>query len=182
MLENINTEELLGQSAYRILLNALSFPSKFHELTPDISLLALFSSLIDRHSDVFVEDDVLSEHELRLLGAKIGPETSASFLLLKGENPTQKKWLPKRGSLVDPHMGATVFICFSETTLNSIEYHCQGPGIKGEQVVFYPVETQSWIEQRESWVTELPMGVDVVFVWPRQIIALPRYVKLNQAN
>jgi len=173
------SQEHAQQELFRKLMHAMSYPGSIASLPENDGLLTLVACLADRHASLCAENDLLCAAQLRLLGAQSAPQEHASFLLLDGDKEDPKTCKPKRGSLIDPHEGATVFLNFEYAQDKQADFRLSGPGIKESLTVSLPAAIKPWLVERNAWVSDLPMGVDIVVVFNHFILALPRTTQIT---
>lgn len=92
----------------------------------------------------------------------------------------------KKGTLVNPHQSATIFIVVDgispeRTPESELELELKGPGIETINHVFFSGMSGIWIDERQKANEEYPLGVEMVFVTEKgDLLCLPRTTKVER--
>jgi len=194
-------------NVYRKLVRAFSYPGELvdicaNRLITDYEqgfqwgLQLLGVTLLDKEVKTYFDkgEDFLQIHQRTFCDQS--PPEEADFLFFTdaqnldhGRESLQKA---QRGSLIDPHKGATAIIhcpdlnlytqIASENSGTSI-LEMKGPGIKTTQQLIIPMDKLHqlwWIDIREDLCSEFPMGIDLIlFDNQCHVIAIPRTTKVS---
>jgi len=203
------------QSVYRLVLKAFSYPGRVQDIGKqslgiDVPLvfgkpaMAVALTLLDGETSVHVEgtDEAMIA---RLTGCKVVAPELASFLFcLSDGNLCQVLEQATTGTLIDPHLGATVvvevFALASDASALPLEAEnirhlvFRGPGVERENHLFIaeykePVCSDpycskfQWLEVREARNAEFPLGIDLILVdKDGRLAALPRTSNVVRAE
>ncbi|MBN2221970.1 MAG: phosphonate C-P lyase system protein PhnH [Vallitaleaceae bacterium] len=185
--------------AYRKLVHACSYPgekvslteySKKNELHFGLSdALVLFAyMLLDAEVNFSVVGEGSNEitHQLmNLTYSKRADYYEADFILItKDAQETEVEDAlskVKVGSLVDPHLSATV-IYEIDSLDEGIPYEIKGPGIKDCHTIHLQTSVE-WNRIRKEKNKEFPLGIDLYFIDKKnQLLALPRTIQVIQGG
>lgn len=150
-----------------------------------VSML-LMSVLLDAEVKFYVESNEkdLKEQISRLTYSTYAKIYEADYIFVCMDNREQLRRIiseAKRGTLSDPHEGATIIIEV-ENISNNETLILTGPGIKEKAYLSVPLSS-SWIEARDEANKEFPMGVDIIFAdRNNNLAALPRTTKIERRN
>jgi len=170
------------QAVHRALVKAFSFPGTAVSIAgpalraPDRrlpgALAAVALTLLDAETTCWFADPVLSD----LTGSPGRPQGEAAFVFLAFPDEwTQAFVTARRGTLADPHLGATLVGWTSDTGPWQV-WKASGPGI--ETPVDLGLPTGTWVAARNLACGEFPLGVDLVWVRGESVVALPRTTRL----
>ena len=178
------------QAVHRSLVRAFSYPGipvsvkdpssrvPGSSLPPALAVVAL--TLLDAETSYFGEGaEVLGE----LTGAGSVPLGEAQFVFATAWDEglwSQSLSAAGRGTLADPHRGATV-VAFASAQEPGRVWSATGPGIEKPLRVFLP-GTGAWVAVRAQACREFPLGVDLLWVQESAVVALPRTTKLTPAE
>ncbi len=184
------------QRVFRKLLAATASPGTVVELADEAELLDLELPLnkgVVLVALVLLDAETtfcLSPHDSTGTRAKAisqmtysrqAPRGEADFLFTLGtEGAAQAIVDAKAGSLVDPHLGATIVVEV-EFLREGGPLELSGPGIEASSRLEVGLDP-SWIAARASKNLEFPLGVDLIFVDRSfRIAALPRTTRVREA-
>lgn len=189
---NQRNQGAVVQATFRALLTAMSRPgtivslTDFHALHYGFSLLPgsqlLLMTLLDAEVTFGVEsDDSRLVDQLARLTYSQPLDCNAADYVLVGLHQYDRLFQiitnAKRGTLSNPHLGATIIIEV-ESLSNDDDLILRGPGIQTQEylgVVSTFPSSSTWIQARQIANQEFPLGVDLIFVdQQHQIAALPR--------
>ena len=174
------------QAVHRALVKAFSFPGRpvgvegpssrcpDCGLPPALGALAL--TLLDPETSFF---HPRSEGIAELTGARKRPLGEAAFLLVSEWD--EGEWAAafhggQRGTLADPHRGATV-VAWAPATTATTRWLASGPGIEAPFVLTLPGDGR-WVVARNAACVEFPLGVDLIWARDDAVVALPRTTRL----
>ncbi|KKI91078.1 hypothetical protein WQ54_16870 [Bacillus sp. SA1-12] len=190
------------QSIFRKLLDCMARPGKIDRISEEIasilelegfykSLQGIAYTLIDRE----VNFHILADHSETITKtmewktySKNSSIDAADYVFInhpkKVENISECMQELKKGTLSDPHDGATVVLCVKEITANkepsSLKLTMRGPGIETSSVVYIKGLCSKWIEERNRAASEFPLGIDLILTTNSgDIMALPRTTLLE---
>ena len=179
----------LQQQNYRAVLDAMSRPGRYQTLSIDRgdddhnepALIALLASLLDQTVSLADPDKLISQEHMLLLQAQFDQPEQADFILCRGtERPN---FQPKLGTLPSPEHSATIVILLEKIARSN--EHCeltlqiQGPGIDGIELSGITGLNEQWLSARAQWVSNFPLGVDLILVDDSGLVALPRTSKVE---
>lgn len=180
-----------SQAIHRALVRAFSYPgipvsfkdeaarAPVHGLPQPLTALGL--TLLDPETSFYGEGvEILGE----LTGGKRRGASEAAFVFLTEWD--EEKWArafhdAARGTLADPHWGATV-VAWAPHETPGRAWTATGPGIEKPLTLFLP-GYGTWVNARAEACQEFPLGVD--WLWLREdssVIALPRTTRLVPAE
>jgi len=182
------------QKVFRKVLAATADPGSIADLSGEVELLDLdlplnkgmllvALALLDAETTFFVAaaDSEASERTIsQMTYAKTAGPAEADFVFAFGTGGATKAISSaKAGSLVDPHLGATVVL-----EVESLEAGgplvLSGPGIESKARLRVGLDP-GWIAARAAKNVEFPLGVDLVLVDRRfRLAALPRTTLIRE--
>lgn len=162
------------QHAYRQLMQAFANPGQLETLSDEAALLTL-ATLLDGATSLADVHGLISTLDWARLETVSAIAETAHFVLADGaQAPT---FTPGIGTLESPEEGATLLL--SVASLNSgSSYTLSGPGVDGSRNVAVRGLNPAWLASRESWNAAFPMGVDIVLLAGKQVMALPRTTRI----
>ena len=161
---------------FRAIMNTMSRPGKASFLhdpdTQTYKYLAVLACLLD--SEVTLSDpfNLLSPTDWKLLQSTDTTVSSADFILCPGTEIIKSE--PKLGCLESPENSATLILCVNSICRGDLSLTLEGPGIKHSTKCNISGLNPQWLEQRQAWVSEFPMGVDMILVDTSGVMAIPR--------
>jgi len=173
------------QAVHRALVKAFSFPGTPVSIGGPASrspgglpstLGAVALTLLDAETSFFhSEPRLLTE----LTGARRRPDDEAAFLVVSEWD--EGAWTAAfrrahRGTLADPHRGASVVAWAPESAPGSV-WTASGPGIETPIALTLP-GTDAWVAARNEACVEFPLGVDLIWARVDSVVALPRTTRL----
>ena len=169
------------QQLFRNMLNAMSYPGRCYPIPtrPQTghSVLSVLASFLDVHVSLADPDQILDKEDWSMLQMQSSSTEQADYIVCDGRLGC--RFEPKLGSLKHPEQSATLFLLVAQLNAGEQKLELTGPGIlTKEYLTLHGLEPQ-WLEKREEWVMDFPMGVDVFFVDNTQISALPRTTKIK---
>ncbi len=191
------------QQTYRAMVRTMAFPGTTVDLSPTatriepvppVNAVLMLLSMVLVDSEVsFTIDSANSGSDGRIIsevtGGRMRPPAEAAFLFVTNDavNPIETIRAASVGTLVDPHLGATI-LCEVDyltdpsgggTTFDRDSITLSGPGIESTRrlVGTWPAE---WIAERNRKNVEYPLGVDLFLVDRRgHMAALPRTTQVE---
>lgn len=165
------------QHAYRQLMQAFANPGQIETLSEDALLLTL-ATLLDGATSLADVHGLISALDLaRLETVNDAPET-AHFILADGTQVPE--FSPCLGTLESPEGGATLLLTVAAFN-HGASYTFSGPGVDGARNITVQGLNPAWLDSRESWNAAFPMGVDIVLLAGKQVMALPRTTRIKGA-
>lgn len=192
----------LTQLNFRAILEAMARPGTCQGLLlgeraiesgarTEEAYIALLAALLDNSVTLSDPQALVSEDDLALLQASITSIDQADFIMCKGEFPAEfsantsnasQRLIPKLGTLPSPDLSATIVIRVHQLGYqqsDALNVQLSGPGINGQiQCSLDGLDTE-WLAARQTWVSSFPLGVDMLLVDDKQVMALPRTTKLE---
>jgi alpha-D-ribose 1-methylphosphonate 5-triphosphate synthase subunit PhnH len=171
------TQQLL----FRGLLNAMSRPGSqsdiFSLLEEGPVELAVLAVLVDAEVSLADPHQLLRENDWPLLQAAKRSPDKADYILCNGN--VAPDFSPKLGTLTSPEQSATLIISVAELNEGSTHLKLSGPGISGATTLSVDGLSLAWLQAREDWICDFPLGVDLILVAARQLVAIPRTTKVE---
>jgi alpha-D-ribose 1-methylphosphonate 5-triphosphate synthase subunit PhnH len=171
----------IQQQNYRVLLEAMARPGSVQTLlgldenpTAEVAVLA---TLLDASVTLCDCDGLLSDSDLSLLQTGLADPEQADYLLCSGRRVPGFE--PKLGTLPSPEQSATLLIRVTALDKGELRLDLAGPGIKGGQECSVAGLDPQWLARREDWVCGFPLGVDLILVDEKQVLALPRTTRVE---
>jgi phosphonate C-P lyase system protein PhnH len=172
-----------SQAVHRALVLAFSFPGTPVPVEPALRtgdlglppvLAAVALTLLDPETSYSSE---LPSPLTEVTGAKRRPGSEAAFLLVPvpGDPWGTAFATARRGTLADPHLGATV-VAFAPADGALTLWRASGPGLEHPVDLALPAGT--WVEKRNAACVEFPLGVDLIWAQDDAVVALPRTTRL----
>jgi alpha-D-ribose 1-methylphosphonate 5-triphosphate synthase subunit PhnH len=167
----------MQQQTFRGLLDAFSYPGRITACTDDSApaWLAILSALVDGEVTLSDPQQLLSAGMWPRLEARRAVPETADFILLEGD--AAPELLPCLGTLEAPEAGATLLICVASLHGDEPGELClqlSGPGIRQPLTIGVDGLHPAWIEARNEWVSNFPLGVEIVLCDAHRFVALPR--------
>lgn len=167
------------QQLFRSLLDAFSYPGHIQTCAAESSL-ALLSALLDGQTTLSDPQDLLPESIWPKLEAQRVPYELAAFILLDGSRAPEM--VPSLGTLEEPEGGATLLLrvaSLHEDSAGALRLRLSGPGIRQQVTISVDGLHQDWINARNDWVSNFPLGVELVLCDAQRFVALPRTTKIE---
>lgn len=183
-----------AQRCFRKLLAALSYPGRAQDLRGLLSIApeplypttaALCLALLDVETIVWLDGSLDTPDVRQFLsfhcGCKIAAHPGeAAFALLDGTTAAPRLQTLHPGTPEYPDRAATALIQVAATTGGESAI-ASGPGIAETQdIEIAGLEPEFWA-RRATVNAAFPTGVDIVFVDARQIVGLPRAIRVEGA-
>ncbi len=152
-------------------------------LNKGILLVAL--ALLDAETSfAVVSDDTAAQSDAisHMTYAKAAEQGQADFVFVMGGTAAAEAIARARsGSLVDPHLGATLVI-EARSLGEDGRLLLSGPGIESTARLKVDMEG-GWVAARAAKNVEFPLGVDLILVDPRfRLAALPRTTVVREED
>ena len=183
------------QQVYRKVLNAMARPGVIEDISEasqkiDLAwgvykgTLALMHMLLDTevsYKMISKEEKAITQlvNQLTYAKATTTEEADYIFILEDASKDQIEEALAKAkiGSLIDPHISATVLM-ESPVITNEEKLLLKGPGIEKEHYLEVQI-SGDWVDWREKKNKEYPLGIDMIFVDSKSHIAcLPRTTQI----
>ena len=190
-MKNLETVHFM-QESYRNILNSMSRPSKvttLDEISSPLNfnfgsfiIMRVFLDTETKFHIVCENIDMNSEKIEMLTKASEGIVEESDFIFISLE---KQSILPliinesRKGTLIDPHLGATI-VCEVEEVFLGKRFRVSGAGINGEEVVSLPI-SEFWVNERANAISDYPRGIDLIFVDKSgRILSIPRTTKISK--
>jgi alpha-D-ribose 1-methylphosphonate 5-triphosphate synthase subunit PhnH len=165
------------QRAFRRILDAFSYPGRISELETQAAhvLPLVLATLADPATTLADPCELVDAADRQRLGAKSASADRAQFVVMPGtEVPAVELAC---GTLDSPENGATLVLVADEIK-QARGLALSGPGIQsGISLQVSGVDPQWWT-LRKRWNSAFPLGVDMVLLDGRSVVALPRTIKV----
>jgi alpha-D-ribose 1-methylphosphonate 5-triphosphate synthase subunit PhnH len=185
------------QAVYRQLLDCMARPCSIGDIAGPAARIAALPGLGGGLAAIAV---TLLDVEVRFAVAGTGgaamaaqlqaltfsrpcPPTEADFVFASGEDAPAATSAARRGTLEQPHTGATVLIGVEAIGGAGRELRLAGPGIRASSRVSVRGLPAEFVAARAEAVAEYPLGVDVVLATPSgRLLALPRSIQVEMGG
>jgi alpha-D-ribose 1-methylphosphonate 5-triphosphate synthase subunit PhnH len=177
------------QNVYRRMLDAIARPGKVAALPrldicppPGLSAYAsgLAFTLLDAETTfaVLPANEAWQDYLAVNTGARTAAPADAEFIILAGDEYGPQITAARRGDLLAPERGATIFAlvgAIDTATGGDLRLTLAGPGVDGRKTVFVTGLSVANLENILSLNQEYPLGVDC-FLTDRhgRLVAMPR--------
>ena len=166
------------QHIFRQLMRAFSYPGRIETLATSgtHALTLTLAALIDRGSSLADPQNLLDDLTRQRLQTPLTVAERAHFVVADGTRPPA--FTPALGSLESPEHGATIVLTVVALGAGT-DCRLEGPGIAGSQSLAVTGLEPSWLEQRRSWNSAFPLGVDMILLDTIHAVALPRTTRIT---
>lgn len=168
------------QCIFRELLEAFSRPGKVCGLSRRIegtnAQRAVLATLMDGETTLADPHHRIAAADWPLLQARRCAVESARYVVADGGRAPD--FQPAMGSLESPELGATLLIAVATLGDGPLAMELAGPGIDNRRTVRLDGLHVGWLERRTEWVAAFPLGVDLLFIDSKRIVALPRTTRV----
>lgn len=169
------------QTYFRILLEAMSRPGSTQALsiTPKASptALAVLATLLDGAVSLADPHGLLGEQDWAMLQTQHKPAVEAEYLICKGA--IAPDFTPLLGTLQSPEQSATIVLMVESLSQGDSRLKLSGAGINGTRECSLQGLHPEWLSSREEWVCSFPLGVDLILVDEKEVMAIPRTSKVE---
>ncbi|MCL2046035.1 MAG: phosphonate C-P lyase system protein PhnH [Oscillospiraceae bacterium] len=179
---------LSAQSIFRETMNAFAHPLRIYNIKEAASknpltqgqnaiLMELSGIFLDNCVGFYVHDNVQLSAQLKELTYAIPCAIEiADFVIMENPNEFDRWEEISQGTLVDPHLGATVIIRIPQI-VGDVAITAQGPGINGQESFLISHDVAKCIFSVRQLEIEYPKGIDLLFASQQgDICALGRHV------
>ncbi|EEA00996.1 phosphonate C-P lyase system protein PhnH [Burkholderia sp. H160] len=168
---------LVQQRAFRRILDAFSYPGRICELETQAAhvLPLMLATLADPATTLADPCGLVGAADRQRLGAKSASADLAQFVVMPGSQLPAVE--PASGTLDSPESGATLVLVADEIKQGG-GLVLSGPGIQGSVSLQVSGVDPQWWKLRKQWNSGFPLGVDVVLLDERSVVALPRTIKI----
>ena len=163
------------QRNYRAILNAFARPGQRQTIDyagKESAVLAVLATLLDKEVSLADPDSLIAQQEWPLLQAQRTATADADFIVCRGNQAVD--FCPQLGTLTSPEKSATLIIVIESLVSGEQPLTLTGPGVETSETCALQGLHPSWLAQRKQWIASFPMGVDLLLVDERQLLALPR--------
>jgi len=187
---------LAAQRIFKAVMNAFAHPMQKYSIAEhmggnpmtkgdDAVIKDLCCTFLDNTVSYYVHDKDTSGVEK--LGADIRDLTyarpaqleDAGFVIVQDMDSFAQWDVVYRGTLVDPHKGATVIVGTTQLD-GGVAVTAVGPGINGATTLLIDSGIAACLRKVAQLDIELPMGFDLLFVTQQgDLFAVPRYVSVH---
>jgi len=180
------------QKIFRILVESSSFPGKVLSIKPygdsldydticPKPLLALCLALLDGETSFNCSNELWEKDVSLFTNCSSHILESSDFVLLEEEEFTSSNLADvRKGTLIDPHLGATL-IWTVKSVLQGDSYYLSGPGIEKEKEVKLDLPS-GWLAVRNNMNKEFPLGTDLILLDHQgNLLVLPRSTRVRSS-
>jgi alpha-D-ribose 1-methylphosphonate 5-triphosphate synthase subunit PhnH len=169
------------QTHFRLLLEAMSRPGSVQTLsiTPQAgpTALAVLATLLDGTVSLADPNGLLCNQDWAMLQTQRKPATEAEYLICDGA--VAPSFTPLLGTLESPEQSATIVITVESLSQGETDLRLSGAGIAGNRECSIKGLHPDWLGSREDWVCSFPLGVDLILVDEKEVMAIPRTSKIE---
>lgn len=187
--------DVVQQQIFRQLLSCISFPGTIADLSNYLqgsnALIGVLATLLDNTVTLHDAHGLIEHGDTRSVGANayrrfisspIVPVSEARFIIADGAIPADADIVPNLGTLDSPEFGATVILQGEEIGSGELTLNLSGPGIssknqKPNQLLVKGFH-QDWFIRRQQWVSDFPLGIDMVLVDNTKVVMIPRTTRV----
>lgn len=170
---------VVQQQAYRQIMHACSRPGEICRLQHDALLLTL-ATLLDGATTLADPCGLVSGLDMARLETSMVEPERAQFVLARGD-VDGPAFSPCLGTLESPESGATVLLHVAALD-QGVKLHLGGPGIVDTREIAVQGMNPAWLAARREWNSAFPMGVDMLLLAGRQLMALPRTTRIEEID
>lgn len=167
------------QTVFRQLMRAFSFPGRIQTLTEGEALTQTLATLVDREATLADPQNQLDALTLKRLQARMTAPELAQFIVADGSVPPLFE--PCLGTLESPEGGATILLWVTALG-EGAHWQFTGPGIAITQALAITGLDPAWLEHRQVWNEGFPLGVDLILIDSKSVVALPRTTRTHCAT
>jgi alpha-D-ribose 1-methylphosphonate 5-triphosphate synthase subunit PhnH len=164
-----------------MLLEAMSRPGTTQALsiTPKAgpTALAVLATLLDGAVSLADPHGLLGEQEWAMLQTKQKPANEAEYLICDGS--IAPNFTPLLGTLQSPEQSATIVVTVESLNQGDCRLKLSGAGIASSKECSIQGLDPEWLSSREEWVCSFPLGVDLILVDEKEVMAIPRTSKVE---
>lgn len=169
------------QRIFRELVEAFSRPGEVRDLTRWIdgasALRAVLATLMDGEVTLADPHRLIAAPDWPLLQVRPSAPEAARYVAADGRRAPD--FHPALGSLESPEFGATVLIAVARLGEGSLIMNLEGPGVNGRRELRVEGLRADWLLRRADWVSDFPLGVDLLVCDAERIVALPRTTRIH---
>ncbi|KYC37209.1 carbon-phosphorus lyase subunit PhnH [Scytonema hofmannii PCC 7110] len=174
------------QKIFRNLLNCMSLPGEIADISQHLgkssALVGLLATLLDRSVTWSDEEELVKKSDRNLLQAPTTSSETAKFVIRDAKNPPEKHFCPNLGELANPEKGATLILQGTALSEGNTTLQLSGAGIPTTRLLHLNGFHPQWFRQRQNWVENFPLGIDVFLVDSTQVTAIPRTTHIQIPN
>ncbi len=176
-------EPVNQQRIFRKLMDIMTRPGEIKDLAEFVldstAARGVLATLLDAEVSLSDHDQQLPVSDWPLLQANSNNSENADYIFCSGSSTPDFE--PRLGTLPSPDLSATIIINIKNLSRGSDPGCLQlsGPGIKTKSMINIEGLSPVWLEKRESWICNFPLGVDMILVDQTQIVAIPRTTKVE---
>jgi alpha-D-ribose 1-methylphosphonate 5-triphosphate synthase subunit PhnH len=173
-------EAFRAQKIFRDLLDAFSRPFRVVDIeSSDDAVKELCFVLLDSEVSFYVDEGAELMSDIKeMTYAKTKDIESADFVILTKPHKFEMFDKIKRGTLSNPHKGATVIAIVNQIYGEEM-LTAQGPGIKGKYSCCVDKSIVEFLDKAAKFETEYPKGFELLFTTHAgEMLAVPRRVKV----
>lgn len=177
-------QAVMQQQVFRSLLDSFSYPGR---ITPcadqeTSACLAILIALVDGETTLADPQKLLSSALWARLETRPCIPEKAAFILLDGAQSADLK--PCIGTLETPETGATILLrvaALHPDLTGKLRLQLSGPGIETTTSISVDGLHPAWITARKEWVSEFPLGIDLLLCDEHHFVAIPRTTQIGEA-
>lgn len=167
---------------FNLIMLAMSRPGIAKKLEDNFAkpklITAVVASLVDAQVTVCDVDALIDQADWSLLQSNQASHETADYLICDGTKTCTIN--PKLGSLSCPDHSATIILKVNDFNHEQPNLELKGPGVDGSISINTGDLDQSWLQHRQNWCYDFPLGVDLILVSSDSILALPRTTQIKE--
>ncbi len=182
------------QQLFRRLLDGISYPGRVISLGDILDgspgWLGVLATFVDKEVALTDLSGLMQPRHWPLLQVQPAAANEADYLLLDGAGACPDGLEPKLGTLEGPDQSATLLLQLEQLGESkksglgdSADGHTRlrlsGPGIAGEGHLSLRGLHPDWLQKRQLWNGDFPMGVDLILSDGGRVVCLPRTTRIE---
>jgi len=169
------------QQIFRKLVTAMSSPGEIIMLGNETgrTAIAVLATLLDNTTALCDHDRTLDKSTLGFLQARPTSCEQADYILADACNAPGRDFVVCLGELAAPEGGATLILEGARLGSGDLTLEISGPGVFGTRRIELAGFHLHWFERRAEWVSDFPLGVDLIMVDAESLVCVPRSTVLS---
>lgn len=188
-------QDEVQQTIFRQLLTCNSLPETIADLSIYLqgsnALIGVLATLLDNTVTLHDVDGLLKNSDRRFLDSPDAPLSEARFIVADAAIAPVQDFNPNLGTLECPEFGATIVLQGKQVgsgELNSgeLNLHLAGSGIPSQAEKQNSLSLmgfdKNWFVRRQEWVSNFPLGIDLILVDAARVTFIPRTTNVTFGN
>lgn len=183
-------QDEVQQKIFRQLLTCNSLPGTIADLSIYLqgsnALIGVLATLLDNTVTLHDVDGLLKNSDRRFLDSPDAPLSEARFIVADAAIAPVQDFNPNLGTLECPEFGATIVLQGKQVGSGELNLHLAGSGIpsQGEKQNSLSLMgfDKNWFVRRQEWVSNFPLGIDLILVDAVRVTFIPRTTNVTFGN